>query len=253
MKVIINADDLGYAQSENQAIFQAISQNKITSTTIMAIGDAFDQATQQIPNYQHNCSFGIHLTATEFQPLTNSQLYHDLNLLNPQGHFNTNLRSCPKNARKSLSIQLEKEFSQQVIKCLDHKIPLSHIDSHHHIHTIPWLYPTIKSLQKKFSISKIRNTKNLYLPQEQASFKLLLLKKAWSINLKLCRTQTTHYFTDVTTFLNLNNSNINSNHTIELMCHPGKTDGYATEEKLLYTPWQEKCKFPIQLISYNQL
>src|SRR5262245_2766147 len=68
MKIIVNADDLGMSESVNDAIFDGMQRNVITSATMLANGAAVESAVgrlHQFPGY----SFGVHLNLTEFEPV----------------------------------------------------------------------------------------------------------------------------------------------------------------------------------------
>ena len=44
VRLIINADDLGYAKVNNDAIFELMDDGKITSATLMTNADGFEDA-----------------------------------------------------------------------------------------------------------------------------------------------------------------------------------------------------------------
>jgi len=255
MKIIINADDLGYSIDRNQAIFSLMEHNRITSATLMANGKAFHDAVKHILNFS-DISFGIHLTLTEFPSLTQPNIFFETKLIDDKGFFTDEIRRLhPSLALKDAIL---KEWEHQVIKIVDHGIPISHIDSHQHIHTIPWLFTTLKKLQRKFNIRKVRTTMNWYYRKEyRPSRKLLLNKKVWHFLLrKLYRTNTTNYFTSFRWFLrSLLDGEIDSRRfsgVVELMCHPGNPQNIE-ETELLYSDWMCQFPFNIELISYNQL
>jgi predicted glycoside hydrolase/deacetylase ChbG (UPF0249 family) len=85
MKIIINADDLGYSERENNAIFSYLDENKITSSTIIANGPGFDRAVPGIllRNKERNISFGAHLNLTEFCPIINADIFQEVGFFHP--------------------------------------------------------------------------------------------------------------------------------------------------------------------------
>ena len=256
MKIIINADDLGYSIDRNQAIFSLMDHKRITSATLMANGNAFHNAIKHILNFQ-DMSFGIHLTLTELPSLTQPNIFFETKLIDDRGFFTGEIRRIHPSL--VLKNAIFKEWEQQVIKIMDHGIQISHIDSHHHVHTIPWIITTLKKLQRRFNIRKVRTTMNWYYRKEYTpSRELLLKKKVWHFLLrKLYRTNTTNYFTSFGYFLrSLNDGEIDSRRfsrvVFELMCHPGNPLNIE-ESKLLWTDWICQLPLSIKFISYNQL
>lgn len=220
MQVIINADDLGSS-----------IKNKI----------------------YNKCSFGIHLNLTDFKPLKKSNIFYEKKLIDENGFFTGNIRNIKidKFTQKAIYLELE----EQIIKLLDLNINISHIDSHHHIHTIPSLFFIIKKLQNKFNIKKVRKTMNYYNGNYSPNIKLKFSKKIWNLLLHYDnQTITTDYFTFSKYLIDdLQNKKYNLSHKkniFELMCHPG-ADIYQEETNLLYTDWLDENN--VSLISYKDL
>lgn len=252
IRIIVNADDLGCSITVNKNIFSLMDRQKVSSATLMANGPAFQDAIQHIPEFA-NFSFGVHLTLTEFPALTTPQIFYDKKIIDEKGVFTGNVRQASPSYALLRAVGIE--WEQQVTKILDNGISISHFDSHHHTHTVPWLFLPLKTIQKRFNIQKTRISMNLYNHKEcLPSRKLLLSKKMWNWALRnLYLTKTTDYCTEFRWFLDiLANSGIGINSTIELMCHPGQP--YSTKEtELLYSDWAKQVPFEIELISYKEL
>lgn len=257
MKVIINADDLGYSLDTNRAIFELMDHRKITSATLLANGPAFEDAVKRIPSYQ-DFSFGVHLNITEFYSLTCPNVFYDEGIIDDKGIFTGNLsKAVPTRFLKDAILQ---EWEQQVKKILDNGIKISHFDSHHHTHTLPWLFMSLKKLQMKFGIRKVRGTMNWYHHEHRPSLGLSLRKGAWRWALQnIYLTKTTDYFTKFDWFLaDLVDGSKDMQRILELMCHPGHPyypgqDYSIYEKEQLWSDWAHKCQFGVELISYNQL
>lgn len=229
VKVIINADDFGYSHSVNACILEAITENCISSATIMANGPAVAEALD-MAFLQPQVSFGVHLNLTEFSPLLPSRNHQSVGLVDQNGTFLGNgfrqLRPSP-----SLLEACYQELDHQLLSLCEKGLQPSHLDSHHHIHTIPWLMPVIWRLQKKYQIFRIRNTLNVYQSPRGDSSRLRLLaaKKMWEAASVLLGSRMTQRFSSLHVFLaDPFRAEFLSASSIELMCHPGQ-DGFEAE------------------------
>ena len=252
LKIITNADDLGKSIEINNEIFRLMSLGKITSSTILATGHSFEDAAMRSKDFP-NASFGIHLNLTEYKPLTSSPLWEKHNLINESGEFNGQIRSV-KLSRELYPV-IFKEWSAQIDMLKSCGIPVSHIDSHHHVHTIPWLFMTLKAVQKKYNIKKVRKSMNLfYDAQSLQTYRHHANKWLWNRALaSYYKSIITDYFTTFYIFQQVTSS---SNKTfygsIELMLHPGALS-HIDENRLVSSNWDDFITFPYSKISYNEL
>lgn len=248
MRVILNADDLGISDRVNDAIFDVLDRGRITSATLMANGPAFMQAASQVPRFK-NCSFGVHLNLTSFESLTKDPGFGEY--LDDDGCFSGNVRQYRMNAAFRNAVL--REWRTQVQRVLNHGVPVSHFDSHHHVHTIPRLFGALKQLQREFGIRRVRATRNLYASNNVKLKARLCAKAAWNWALRtFWTTRTTEGFTDLTDFVILLDRKPPQCRTVELMLHPGHSN-CTNETALLDQPWRDHAPYPIELISYHDL
>ena len=85
-KLIINADDLGMSQEQNEQIRQCIELGVITSSTLMANGPFFNEGVKIAKRYPQ-ISVGVHLNIIEFTPLTNEGIFRKHGMLDADGNF----------------------------------------------------------------------------------------------------------------------------------------------------------------------
>jgi predicted glycoside hydrolase/deacetylase ChbG (UPF0249 family) len=249
MRLIINADDLGYSDLVNDSIFSLIAQGRVTSATMIMNAPAVESAARQVGCYPQ-ASFGIHLNITEFAPLSNHSGLSPL--LHPDRREFSGLARKIK-LDKGVQDGVVAEWSAQVERALALGVPVSHLDSHHHVHTEPRLFFALKQVQKKFGIGKIRLTRNIFGPAERQSQLRRGAKWVWNEALRRChRTTTTDYFTEFETFYLRLKSRQSWRGDIELMCHPGGP-GYARETALLDGSWRQELAPDAVLINYNML
>jgi predicted glycoside hydrolase/deacetylase ChbG (UPF0249 family) len=222
MKLIINADDYGISISTTKAILEAFNKGLCSSTTIMATGDAFEEAVELAINNHITDKIGLHINLIEGKPL--SQLIRkQKKFCNQDGFFNGNFHF--KSARLSYLSSEEKEavsleIKAQIEKCLKTGIVLSHVDSHHHIHTRWEVWQAIKPVIRSYNINKVRISRNC---GENISTVKYLYKFLFNKQLRLVDLKTTDYFgniTDIENLLSKNKELINKNVVAELMIHP---------------------------------
>jgi predicted glycoside hydrolase/deacetylase ChbG (UPF0249 family) len=130
-------------------------------------------------------------------------------------------------------------------------VRISHIDSHHHVHTTAFLFPVIKAIQRRYGIRKIRLSKNIYDDEAPCMAALRVKKVLYNRALRLGG-ETTEGFTDLVSFCNAARKHRISHRTIELMVHPGAPKS-AREAALLASDWEDTLPFPVQRLSYNDL
>ena len=253
MRVIINADDLGATEAVNDAILELMARKCVTSATLLANGPAITKVVRELVHFPY-CSFGIHLNITEYWPISSEKGLTPI--LDKTGAFNGVLNTNPKGIGKRFSLlaAIAREWSSQIESLLAQRIKLSHFDSHHHVHTLPVLFPVLKYLQRRFGIRKARISKNIYRPCEQVS-KAKSTKKFIYNNLLryIDTTTTTSGFTDFLTFFDNAKQNNIQHETVEIMVHPGQITEDIAEHELLSSPWKESIPYEVELINYNQL
>ena len=252
MRVIINADDLGANETVNEAIFEMMSRRRVTSATLLANGPCIEKAVKVAKHFPH-CSFGVHLNITEFAPLSGETGLKPI--LSGEKVFNGELNQNPKKVQLNFSVlsAIIKEWCSQIEKLFSLGINVSHCDSHHHVHTIPYLFPGLKYVQRKYQIRKVRISKNIFKPSEEIEKKKLIKKRVYNFLLRNCyQAKTTSGFTDLITFFEYAKLNRIGHETVEIMVHPGQVEDVG-EDVLLSSSWKEELPLKIQLINYNQL
>jgi len=249
MKIILNADDLGASREVNDAVFALMATRRIASATLLANGPALADALRHMPEFTH-CSFGVHLNLSEFEPVSGEPELRAL--LDQAGFAGNRVREVPLG--RTLRAAIGEEWSAQITRLKSLGVRVSHIDSHHHVHTVPALFPVLKSVQRRFGIRKVRISMNLYAPDAQASATRLLAKAAWNFALRRWyATTTTERFTSFDVFCRTPKEDLRGCRSIELMVHPG-SEPFADETRLLGSAdWLRQLPFAAQCISYDEL
>jgi predicted glycoside hydrolase/deacetylase ChbG (UPF0249 family) len=246
--VIVNADDLGMSQEVNEATFDLMAKGRISSATIMANAPVSRDAARRVASFPR-CSFGVHLNLTQFEPLTagpGARL-----LVDERGQMSrANERAWPTRERLRA---VYRELCAQIERVASLGVCISHLDSHNHVHTRPFLFVVLKAVQKRYHIRRVRLAKNFYSSDRPCPADLVLKKHAYNWALKsMYATCTTDAFTEFLTYYQADATRQRSIGRIELMVHPGAA--YAAEETaILDSDWTRRMGRPLQLISYAQL
>ena len=147
-KLIVNADDFGYCEAVNYGIISAHRNGIVTSTTIMANMPGFDHAVNLLKeNKDIGC--GVHMTLSCNKPLNDNLK----SLVDENGMFHRRI-----NEELINKIDLDEvyyEFCCQIDKVKNSGVEITHLDSHHHVHTISYFKDVIKSIIDKYNL-KIR-------------------------------------------------------------------------------------------------
>lgn len=247
--LIVHADDLGYSQSVNEAVFDLMGKGLVTSASLLANAPAVEAACNTATNFP-KCSFGVHLNVTEFHPLKNTPGIFPL--LDENGEFikgRVNRFSISKQLKQAIF----EEYCLQIEKLYSLGVNITHINSHHYVHSQPGMFGVLKKLQRHFDLRTVRISRNIYGPEETAGFRVHFLKGVYNFLLKhYYRSQTTSYFTDFATFYMMAQSRLLKQRSIEVHVHPG-AGAYSDETRLLESDWREKLKFPVRLINHQEL
>ena len=165
-KVIINADDFGLTKSCTEAIFEAFDKKIITDTTMVANGslDALElimtAKRKGHPIFEH---IGIHLNLTEGAPLT-EEITKCKRLVDSNGFFCNQLFKPGNYLKKLTSVEIDAiytEFRAQIEYFKMNDLPITHIDSHQHIHYNPQILKIVERISTESGINKIRAYKNV--------------------------------------------------------------------------------------------
>ncbi|MDR2812670.1 MAG: ChbG/HpnK family deacetylase [Puniceicoccales bacterium] len=254
LKIIINADDLGGFQMCNDAVFRLMALHKISSSTLMANGPFLMDAIARAKNFPQY-SFGVHLNISQFFPLIFDIAFWQSDMLDSQGAFRYRKLIVPT---PKLIGAIQREWAAQIAKICDFGIPVSHIDSHQHVHTRLWMYPILKFICKKFNIKKIRSKFGCHEYSRNGHFLRRIIRQLRGmphrvIQTKMLGLRSPDHFAclgDGLDFLSF--QKIDTDLIIELMCHPG-VPHFEGDLPTLLDDYEEKICSPFRHISYHEL
>lgn len=210
-RLIVNADDFGFTPDVNAGIIEAHVHGILTSTTLMANGDAFDDAIK-LASKTPTLDIGCHLALV-------------------QGRLVSTGEPLPQTIRELLTalarrrIDVYKELRAQIDKIIAAGIRPTHLDSHKHTHIVPAVFRAVVRLAHEFEIPYVRVPIDATLTVPAPSKTLLrryYLRLARDLNVKM----TDH-------FVGFRLTGRLTEHTLsialgalpegvtEFMCHPG--------------------------------
>ncbi|MGX7150283.1 carbohydrate deacetylase [Enterococcus ureasiticus] len=152
-QVIINADDFGYSAGVNAGIIKSFKEGVLSSATLMANMPGREEAIQLAKEHP-TLGVGGHLVLTCGESLKNRKTITD-----STGNF-LNLNQY-KNYRSQMdSEEIFDEWSEQIDYLLGKGLVLTHLDSHHHVHTFKENLAITKRISEKYHLA-FRNAFNL--------------------------------------------------------------------------------------------
>ena len=141
-RLIINADDFGFTRDVNAGIVHAHRSGVLTSTTLMANGEAFDDAVK-LAAATPTLDIGCHLVLVQGSSVLNGK----------------ELPETPKQllgilAKRTLDVYAE--LRAQIEKILAAGLKPTHLDSHKHTHLVPAVFQAVVRLAHEFAIPYVR-------------------------------------------------------------------------------------------------
>lgn len=146
-KLIVNADDFGMTEGNTIGILHAHADGILTSTTCMMNMPFAAFALEQAKNFP-KLGVGIHLVLTVGKPLVagaKSFTDENGNFIRPKDYPDHQPHGDPEELYKEWKAQIE-----LFIKTAGKKP--THIDSHHHVHLLPWHQEVAIKLAKEYDL-----------------------------------------------------------------------------------------------------
>ncbi len=163
-RLIINADDFGLTAGVNRAIVEAHQHGVVSSATLMANGQAFEEAVAMARSTPR-LGVGCHVVLVDGAPLLHQTQVGSL--LDPG---NNDHRADTPRFREGISKfgalallgrlaadEIEAEATAQIRKLQASGIAVTHLDSHKHTHLFPRVLRPLLRAAKSCGIRAIRN------------------------------------------------------------------------------------------------
>ena len=156
-KFVLNADDFGMSSAYNRAVLEGYETGLLKSTSLVANGEAFDEAIRKIMPACPDLGVGVHLNIIEGKALSQElRMLTDVNNKFNNSYGQLILKSYNPKCCKEFLTQVETEFRAQIEKLKKEGIQITHIDSHVHTHAIPPIFEIVCKLAKEYGIKQVR-------------------------------------------------------------------------------------------------
>ena len=241
-RLIVNADDFGFTRGVNAGIIRAFKSGIVTSATIMANGEAFDDAVR-LARENPGLGVGCHLAVVGERAVAPAS---EVRSLAPGGILPPTLTQLViKLARGLVSTEeIARELRAQIECVMNAGITPTHLDTHKHSHTHPQVMEALVQVAAEFNIKCVRNpfekvfgsawrkpqAKWAYLKQSALSAAIAPAAIRFKMLAREHGIKTPQRFLGVRRTGMLDSAAIQSmmkslrDGTAELMCHPGICD-----------------------------
>ena len=214
--MIINADDFGYSPSVNRAILQSFDEGLTSSATLMANMPGFEEACALTHERGLLEYVGAHLVLSEGEPLTD-RMKGLRRFCDESGRFFRGRRAFWLSTSEKATVSAE--LRAQVDRCRREGLPLTHLDSHNHVHTDPAIGPIVNELARQVRVRYVRLARNC---GPDISFPRRMYKAYFNWRLERAGLAHTSYFgvVDDYVYMKQHGAQLAELWDIEVMTHP---------------------------------
>ena len=158
-RLIVNADDFGLTQGVNRAIVEAHCDGVVTSSTLMANGQAFDDAIQRAKSTSR-LSVGCHVVLVDGLPVLGEP--QASTLCDEKAHDGRFYESLSGFALRAVrggidADEIEAEVTAQIRKLQAAGVVVSHLDTHKHTHIFPTVLRPLLRAARACGVPAVRN------------------------------------------------------------------------------------------------
>lgn len=156
-RLIVNADDFGIAPGVNRAILELHGAGVLTSATIMAQAAAAEDAIRMALSTP-TLGVGCHIVLVDGAPVSDQRSIRSLidrntGILHPTpGRFLKRLFTARIRAS-----EVEAEAAAQIALLQSYGLRLTHVDTHKHLHMLPWILRPVLRAAQAAGIHAVRN------------------------------------------------------------------------------------------------
>lgn len=233
MKIIVNADDFGYSADTVEATIECLEAGVVTSASIMPGMPAAASAVEYARAHPER-SYGVHLTLVGDgveRPISEPTFVPSL----------VDADGCLRRTREVRMAALrgrieqrdaEREIAAQIESLCGLGVPLTHVDSHRHLHKFTVFRRALAAVLPQFGIRRVRTVQDVYLTRPLAS-PTYWLGRRWGRALRRAFVTTDRFYMPAsagdTSWLELLSSD-GLHGTLEIGVHPGRDEQWRALE-----------------------
>lgn len=155
-RLIVNADDFGFTAGVNRAIGEAHSHGIVTSSTLMASGNAFEDAVR-LAKTVPRLSIGCHVVLIDGEPVLEASGIPTLTAGTARFRDGLKFFVARALAGRLDADEIEAEVVAQIRKLQSAGIAVSHVDTHKHTHLFPAVLRPLLRAARSCGVPAVRN------------------------------------------------------------------------------------------------
>jgi hypothetical protein len=245
VRIVINADDFGASADTVSAVIECFDERLLTSSSLM-VGMPGTGAALTFALARPEFSYGVHLQFVgdgSERPISAPDLVPDL--VDDDGRLlPTNVVRARALRRRIRVDQIEREVVAQVDLVVSAGVPVSHVDSHRHLHKFPPFREALSRALPRLGITRVRNVQDTFLrrPRRNPTY---WVGPSWRRALMRRFTTTDHFYMPTTA----HDSDwaqlafrLPRTGTLEVGLHPGSEDPWRVEERRALAPFVDEVR-----------
>lgn len=152
-RLIVNADDLGLSDGVNRGIFECAEAGVVRSASMIVNMPGWSSALTRLQATSADLGIGLHFNIVAGYPLSSAPT-----ITNPStGRFYSLQQLAMRVLKGAVNRQdISVECAAQLAKLRDAGIPITHVDSHRHVHALPIVGTAVLDTAHAFGIRTIR-------------------------------------------------------------------------------------------------
>jgi hypothetical protein len=164
VRLVLNADDFGLCEDTLASTIACFDQGLLTSASIM-VGVPATEPALDYARARPDVSFGVHVNLVGDgveRPVSPPEAVPAL--VDEEGRLlPTRLVRMRALSGRLPVDQLEREITAQIEQVRGAGVPITHVDSHRHVHKLPTIREGLRRALDRLDIRRVRNVQDVYL------------------------------------------------------------------------------------------
>jgi predicted glycoside hydrolase/deacetylase ChbG (UPF0249 family) len=240
VRIILNADDFGSSDDALAATVDCFTAGLLTSATIM-VGMPRTNEALEFARSHPEYSYGVHLQFVgdgAERPISEPRLVPQL--VNSDGYLLPTNKMRLRGLLRQVPVeQIEREVIAQVDFVRSSGVPVSHVDSHRHLHKFAPFQEALRRVLPRLGIERVRNVQDVYM-RRPATSPTYWVGPVWRRALMRSFLTTDHFYMPTSTHdveWHRLASRLPTGQTLEVGLHPGYEEEWCNEERMSLGPF----------------